>query len=71
LEDEIELAKVRFEMCEDKGSGRPTFWGEPRRGVGWEEGERRFNELEWKEKEKRLSKKKRWLGDKRASKQER
>lgn len=71
LEDEIELAKVRFEMFEDEESGKPTFWGEPRRGVGWEEGERRFNELGWKEKGKRLPEKKGWLGDKRASKQER
>lgn len=54
LEDELELAKVRFEMCEDEESGKPRFWGEPRRGVGWEEGERRFKELGWKEKEARL-----------------
>lgn len=57
LEDEIELAKVRFEMCEDEESGEPMFRGEPRRGVGWEERKRRFNELGWKEKEKRLPEK--------------
>lgn len=70
LEDEIELAKVRFEMCEDEESGKPKFWGESRRGVGWEEGERRFKELGWKEKEKRLSEKSGWLREKRASKGE-
>lgn len=69
LEDELELAKVRFEMREDEESGKPRFWGEPRRGVGWEEGERRFKELGWKEKE-RLSEKKGWLKAKRAAKVE-
>lgn len=74
LEDEMELAKVRFEMCEDEESGKPMFRGEPRRGVGWEEGKRRFNELGWKEKEKRLPEKQSvggWLGCQRASKEER
>ncbi|MCJ1346925.1 hypothetical protein MMC31_005145 [Peltigera leucophlebia] len=70
LEDELELAKVRFKMCEDEESGKPRFWGEPRRGVGWEEGERRFKELGWKEKEERLSEKKGWLKTKRAPKEE-
>lgn len=70
LEDELELAKVRFKICEDEESGKPRFWGEPRRGVGWEEGERRFKELGWKEKEERLSEKKGWLKTKRAPKEE-
>lgn len=70
LEDELELAKVRFEMCEDEESGKPRFWGESRRGVGWEEGERKFMELGWKVKEKRFSERKGWLREKRASKEE-